>query len=283
MQKGSDNKQQTPNQSMAATGQKNNNVPDAIQMPSISIPKGGGAITGMGEKFQVNPATGTGGMTTPIAMSPGRNGFTPQLALNYDSGAGNTPFGLGWNIGLASISRKTSKGLPTYIDSEDVFVLAGAEDLVPVLFKNGDKSKENGDYITHRFRPRIEGLFARIEKWTHKENKSSYWKVTTKDNITSIYGKGDNANPSQIVHPEDDTKVFQWFLERTFDDKGNITIYEYKKEDGIHLPNTAFEQRRIANKQVYLKRVLYGNTMPYKKDNEIQKEPAFKDWNAIVL
>ena len=28
--------------------------------PSISLPKGGGAIRGMGEKFAANPATGTG-------------------------------------------------------------------------------------------------------------------------------------------------------------------------------------------------------------------------------
>ena len=40
--------------------------------PSISLPKGGGAIRGMGEKFTANPVTGTGSMTVPIATSPGR-------------------------------------------------------------------------------------------------------------------------------------------------------------------------------------------------------------------
>ncbi|MFO7686045.1 MAG: hypothetical protein R6V60_08120 [Desulfobacterales bacterium] len=49
--------------------------------PSISLPKGGGAIRGMGEKFAANPVTGTGSMTMPIATSPGRPGFGPQLAL----------------------------------------------------------------------------------------------------------------------------------------------------------------------------------------------------------
>ncbi len=49
--------------------------------PSISLPKGGGAIRGMGEKFAANPVTGTGSMTVPIATSPGRSGFGPQLAL----------------------------------------------------------------------------------------------------------------------------------------------------------------------------------------------------------
>ena len=41
--------------------------------PSISLPKGGGAIRGMGEKFGANPVTGTGSMTIPIATSPGRS------------------------------------------------------------------------------------------------------------------------------------------------------------------------------------------------------------------
>jgi hypothetical protein len=38
--------------------------------PSITLPKGGGAIRGMGEKFGANPVTGTGSMTVPIATSP---------------------------------------------------------------------------------------------------------------------------------------------------------------------------------------------------------------------
>ncbi|HJY95806.1 MAG TPA: hypothetical protein VJ371_12700, partial [Streptosporangiaceae bacterium] len=41
--------------------------------PSISLPKGGGAIRGIGEKFGANPATGTGSMTVPVPVSPGRS------------------------------------------------------------------------------------------------------------------------------------------------------------------------------------------------------------------
>jgi hypothetical protein len=58
-----------------------------ISAPSISLPRGGGAIRGIGEKFAANPVTGTGSMTVPIAVSPGRGGFGPQLSLSYDSGA----------------------------------------------------------------------------------------------------------------------------------------------------------------------------------------------------
>jgi hypothetical protein len=80
-----------------------------IEPPSISLPKGGGAIRGIGEKFAANPVTGTGSMTVPIATSPGRSGFGPQLSLSYDSGVGNGPFGFGWSLSLPSITRKTDK------------------------------------------------------------------------------------------------------------------------------------------------------------------------------
>jgi hypothetical protein len=74
--------------------------------PSVSLPKGGGAIRGIGEKFAANPVTGTGAMSVPFATSHGRSGFGPQLSLAYDSGSGNAPFG--W-----SLSTPPSPARPT--------------------------------------------------------------------------------------------------------------------------------------------------------------------------
>src|SRR5713226_7376395 len=115
----------------------------ASPLPSISIPKGGGAIRGIGEKFAANPVTGTGSMTVPIATSPGRSGFGPQLSISYDSGSGNGTFGFGWSLSLPAITRKTDKGLPRYLDGDesDVFILSGAEDLVPILDEAGNPIK----------------------------------------------------------------------------------------------------------------------------------------------
>jgi hypothetical protein len=47
----------------------------------ISLPQGGGALQGIGEKFSPDLHTDTGNFTVPIALSPGRNGFQPQLSL----------------------------------------------------------------------------------------------------------------------------------------------------------------------------------------------------------
>jgi hypothetical protein len=65
-------------------------------LPSLSVPKGGGAIRGIGEKFSVAAATGTASLSVPLPVSPGRSGFGPQVDLSYDSGHGNGPFGLGF-------------------------------------------------------------------------------------------------------------------------------------------------------------------------------------------
>ena len=120
------------------------NAEQRLAAPSISLPKGGGAIRGLGEKFAANPVTGTGSLSVPIGASPGRGGFGPALSLSYDSGAGNGPFGFGWQLSIPALSRKTDKGLPRYQDGagSDVFLLSGAEDLVPVL---GD---DNGAWTT---------------------------------------------------------------------------------------------------------------------------------------
>lgn len=137
----------------------------------ISNPQGGGALQGIGEKFSPDLHTGTGNFTVPIALPPGRNGFQPQIGLVYSTGAGNSPFGLGWSLSIPGISRKTARGVPQYDDQTDVFILSGAEDLVPVF---------KGDGFT-RYRPRTEGLFAQIDHYSRL--REDYWQVKSKDGL----------------------------------------------------------------------------------------------------
>ena len=211
--------------------------------PAVSLPQGGGAIKGMGEKFAANPVTGTGSMSVPIATSPGRGGFGPQLALTYDSGAGNGAFGLGWNLSTPAITRKTDKGLPRYRDAEesDVFILSGAEDLVPVLTADGTIDETRRDrYQIRQYSPRIEGLFARIERWTEIESGDVHWRSISRDNITTLYGK---TAESRIADPSDPTHIFSWLICESYDDKGNAIRYEYKAENSDGIDATQVHER----------------------------------------
>ena len=97
-----------------------------------------------------------------------------------DSGAGNAPFGFGWNLPLPSITRETDKSLPQYLDADEseVFILSGAEDLVPALRLDGSRFKDQEivpGYTNHRYHPSIERQSARIERWTNQSTGEIHW------------------------------------------------------------------------------------------------------------
>lgn len=288
----------------AGTAKPRSNGEQKSAIPAITLPKGGGAIRGMGEKFSANPVTGTGSLSVPIATSPGRSGFGPQLALTYDSGAGNGPFGFGWSLSLPSITRKTEKGLPQYRDTEDsdVFIVSGAEDLVPVYRQDPDGTwvaahpgfqrdanefwvrDASGNMVVHedeldgyrvrRYRPRIEGLFARVERWSRIDVPSDvHWRSISRDNVLTLYGLDAN---SRIADPLDPSHIFSWLICESRDDKGNGIRYRYKAEDGalqlrpgqanpfvqVHERNRGAPSDPRRTAQRYLHRVLYGNAKP---------------------
>jgi len=204
-----------------------------VENQVITLPKGGGALHGIGEKFSPDLHTGTGNFTVPIALPPGRNGFQPQLNLVYSTGSGNGPFGLGWSLSIPGVSRKTSKGVPRYTD-EDIFILSGAEDLVPV---------PGGPPAATRYRPRTEGLFARIDH--HHDSANDYWEVRSKDGLVSLYGtprptgsSQDWKDPAVITDPENSKHIFAWKLTRTSDPFGNLIEYLYERDlnptEGVH-------------------------------------------------
>ena len=253
-----------PKSANAAAG---NSAPSPFSAPQINLPKGGGAIRGIGEKFSANALTGTGALTIPIAVSPGRSGFDPQLSLEYDSGSANGVFGLGWSLTIPSITRKTEKGLPQYHDLEesDVFILSGAEDLVPVLCRGDDDHWADDEfdregYRVKRYRPRVEGLFARIERWTRIKDGDTHWRSFSKDDVLTLYG---TTREARICDPANEDHTFSWLISSSFDGKGNAILYEYVPENdcGVDL-GLANERNRTRTANRYLKRVLYGNRKP---------------------
>ena len=62
-----------------ALAQERATASNAIQVPEISLPRGGGALKGIDEKFEVNAANGTSAFSIPLPVTAGRNGFSPSL------------------------------------------------------------------------------------------------------------------------------------------------------------------------------------------------------------
>ncbi|MFD0360698.1 SpvB/TcaC N-terminal domain-containing protein [Nocardia sp. GCM10030253] len=270
--------------------------------PVISLPKGGGAIRGIGEKFTVNAATGTASASIPLGVSPGRRGFGPALSLNYDSGIGNGPMGLGWRLGLSAITRKTDKGIPTYRDggevdpgtdsardgAADTFVLSGAEDLVPRLAErdgqwlpvHSPRVESGREFTVYEYCPRVEGLFARIERWVDAGTGQSHWRSIDRENVTTTYGRDAN---SRIADPRNPATVFSWLICETYNDIGDIIRYEYKAEDaagvGVDAVNERNRDDADRSAQRYLKRIRYGNRI----SRWLNPEPAADDWLFEVV
>ena len=144
--------------------------------------------------------------------------------------------GLGWNLSIGAIKRKTDNGLPRYIDAidSDIFLFSETEDFVPEFKKKSDGSFEldsNSDYIINErsssdnlfvirfYKPRMEGLFARIERWTERSTARIKWRIFLKDNTTTLFGWTDNAILSD---PNDPKKIYEWLPEFVFNDRAII-------------------------------------------------------------
>ena len=122
-------------------------------------------------------------------------------------------------------------------------------------------------YRVRRYRPRIEGLFARIERWS---------KIGFPAMSTGVRSPATTSSPSTALTPTrasptrwTQRRIFSWLICETRDDKGNAVLYRYKAEDGLgadlgkaHERNRGKpdEARRTANR--YLKRIYYGNRTP---------------------
>lgn len=285
-------------------GQDKNQGIDLIQAPTINLPKGGGAIKSIDEKFSVNAVNGTAGFSLPLPISSAR-GFSPALSLSYSSGNGNGIFGLGWTADSASIKRKTANELPQYHDmiDSDTYIFSGVEDLVPEFMRDntgaligngsgGYKKNEfpspDGLFTIRRYRPRIEAAFARIERWTEISTGLIHWRSVSKDNLTSLFG----IRPqSRLSDPVNAGRIFQWFLDFSFDDKGNCAFFQYRKEDGSGMDKTMMYNKNRLNgnapfTNVYPSLINHGNTVPYTGDgSELYSnnpDASYTDHNFVI-
>lgn len=234
-----------------------------LPVNTLSLPKGGGAIQGMGEALGNIGPGGMAGMTVPLPISAGR-GYAPALALSYSSGAGNGEFGLGWGCAAASIQRRTSRGVPHYTD-EDAFIGASGEVLIPKYGDDGQIVSRNVSRYgqvtldqTWRVTPYLSQVTAGsdlIERWQGTQG-GDFWLIHTADGQLHCLGKSPAA---QLTDPEDASRIAGWMLQESVSPNGEHICYRYKKEDDAGVSLTGNEQQRDHRTFVYLTQVDYGN------------------------
>lgn len=161
----------------------------------------------------------TGALTYeyPISVPPGRNGFQPDLKLQYSSQKtdNDSPFGYGWSINIPYIERVNKTGSEN-LYTDDYFRSSVDDDLVLVSGSVYAPEVENGTFLKYVY-------------------SSNTWTVTDKKGV--VYTFGSQASTRQD-NPSDSTKIFKWMLEKVEDRNGNYITFTYYKNTGQIYPDT---------------------------------------------
>jgi RHS repeat-associated protein len=179
-----------------------------------SLPSGGGAVGGLGETFAPDLSTGTGTFHIPFDLPNGPNDIGPRIGLQYDSGRGSGPFGMGFALPLARITRSTAHGFPQY-DTSDTLMLEGAGE---VLVLPANKYRLQTDVGLWQIEPEGDGFLLT-------------------DRAGLRYHLGTDA-ASRLTGPRG---VFAWHLARIEDSLGNAVVPTWTGDGGqLYLSKLAY-------------------------------------------
>ncbi|ONF83288.1 SpvB/TcaC N-terminal domain-containing protein [Leptospira santarosai] len=175
-------------------------------------------------------------LSYPIHTPAGRAGVEPKLSLSYSSTGGDGWLGVGWSLGLGSITRTPEYGA-LYYDARDSFTWNGTK-LVKVA--GGSITNENGTY-----RPEIASEDLVVLKLTNIES-GGIWEVLDSSGTKTTYGE---SNASRIFNPAIPSQTYSWYLSKTEDRNGNYLQASYD--------NSEYSEKR----NLYLKEIRYtGNS-----------------------
>jgi RHS repeat-associated protein len=186
--------------------------PTGTSAELLDLPSGGGSVAGAGSSFNVDLNTGTGTAAFEFVLPTGPNGIRPPLSLTYATTSGAGPFGIGWSLGLATVTRKLSPGA----ESPDpaavgTYSLVGVGDLV--------------DMGGGRYRPVVDATGQLIEF------DGTSWTVT--DNHDTSFTLG--TSPASRIGGDPPAA---WLLDSCTDSSGHTISYSWIDDDGGLVPGT---------------------------------------------
>lgn len=260
-----------------------------LQLETPSLPKGGGAITGLKGNIATIGPDGAVTLTLPLPISLGR-GYGPSLTLSYHSRAGNSVFGMGWDIQQPTIRRHTLYGVPNYNES-DLFIGPDGEILVPTLTENGTPQTRRTNtllgvnlksyFSLYHYRSRAETDFSKLEYWRPENvNEQDFWVLYRSDGQVTLFGR----NPqSRISSPLNLSQTAIWLIESSVSATGEQIYYQYRSEDEILCSTTEKQQHPNAISQRYLTAAWYGNKHASRTLPALIDIPTVNDWLFSVV
>ncbi|WP_067709092.1 SpvB/TcaC N-terminal domain-containing protein [Erwinia sp. ErVv1] len=241
---------------------------EQLQLSPPSLPSGGGTINGLKGDMPAAGPDGAATLSIPLPVSAGR-GYAPTIALSYHSRSGNSPFGMGWNLNLPGVQRRTRKGVPAW-DETDEFTGPDGEVLVPLLSAAGVPETRRasrllgvapgGNFSVHTYRSRSESSFSRLERWRPDQaSESDFWVLYSPNGEVLLLGRNAQA---RISHPENPAHTAVWLLESSVTLTGEQIYYQYRGEDDTGCDQMERAAHPASGAQRYLVAIRYGNKNP---------------------
>jgi RHS repeat-associated protein len=192
-----------------------------VETEAVGYLKGGGSVS----------PSGSAQYAIPLMVPPGRGGMSPSLALTYDSGAGNGPFGVGFSLGAGSSITRCPRTLAEDAevdgidwDAWDAFCLDGQRlGLIGV-----DLAKSALVFRTERESfSRIEAVVPNGDFWA----PPTLFRVWSRDGrvldyepVDALRTTVDPADGANLTHTP---AAARWILRQVADASGNTMTYEY--------------------------------------------------------
>jgi hypothetical protein len=160
--------------------------------------------------------------------------MTPQLALQYSSAGGPSPFGVGWDLPIGLLERSTRLGVPRctgpHTDEFTLTLPSGAAELV--------RESPGSNF----YRPAVEQAYVRAEKF----ESQNYWVVRDRSGTIYTFGNADSARVGTstpltfMTQATDGTcqLTTTWALTRIEDPNGNSIDLTWAKVLNVLYPVT---------------------------------------------
>ncbi len=262
---------------------------EQLRLTPPSLPSGGGAISGLKGDIAAAGPDGAATLSIPLPLSRGR-GYAPSLALGYHSRSGNGPFGIGWGVNLPAISRRTTRGVPSY-DDTDEYTGPDGEVLAPVLTVSGKLETRMATtllgvnlaerFTVNAYRSRTETTFSRTEHWMPEgDSGTDFWVVYESDGQVQLLGRNPQA---RIVNPADASQTAVWLTESSVSPAGEQIYWQYRAEDETDCDKTEKTAHPDATVQRYPVAAWYGNKKASRTLPGLADEPEDTDWLFILV